>query len=419
MSYSLLTFLAQITLILIVTRAGAFVAVKLRLAPVLGELVAGLVLGPTVFGAIAPHWQIKLFPSAGTAGGEILAAFSWVGLILLMFVGGLEIDITAVRSNLGRALTIAAGALGFAFAAGFVLAGHLPTTLFPSPDRLAFRLFFANALAITSIPVLIKVLMDLGLFDTRFGTTAVVAGVEVDTVGWIILGVITRGTTVGFSLAATLKTCALITAFLAATFTLGRFVLWRLIKLQRSEDALSINFLASVLALMLIGAAVTEWLHVHPVLGAFAVGLMVGTWHLSYRVKEKLADFAFSFFVPIFLATLGLRANLRLIDTWQLWGITGLIILVVSAAMFVGGGVGARLSRMTGTECVAAGVAAVTKGAMGLVAAKVAYDLGIVPANLYAILVVVSIICTTIPILTLQYLRGRIVAADRRHASAP
>ncbi len=418
MTETLLIFLLQITLILIVTRAGAFVAIKLRVAPVLGELAAGLILGPTIFGALAPAWQATLFPPPGTINGEILQAFAWMGLILLMFVGGLEVDMGVVRRNVGRALSISVGAIGLSFAAGFVLAGWLPAALFPSPDRLAFRLFFANALAITSIPVLIKILIDLKLFHTRFGTTAVVAGVVVDTVGWIILGVITRGTTVGFSLGATLQTCGLIAAFLAVTFTLGRVVLRRLVKLQGTEDALSTNFLASVLALMLIGAAVTDYLHVHPVLGAFAVGLMAGMWRLSYRIKEKLSDFAFSFFVPIFLATLGLRANLWLINTWQLWGITGLIILVVSAAKYLGGGLGAKFAGMTWLESLAVGAAANTKGAMGLVAAKVAYDLGVIPANLYAILVVVSLVRTLIPIFELQHLRRRLLAEEDRRGLA-
>lgn len=401
----LLVFLLQLALILIVTRAGSYLAIKLRLAPVLGELAAGLVLGPTVFGLLLPSWQRFLFPPAGTANCEILQSFSWLGLILLMFVGGLGIDLGDVRRNLGRALAIAAGALVLAFGAGFLLAGFLPAATFPSPDRLAFRLFFANALAITSIPVLIKILMDLKMLDTRLGTAAVVAGVIVDTVGWIILGVITRGTTVGFSWLETLKTLGLILAFLAATFTLGRFLLRRLVKLQKAEDALSVNFLASILALMLIGAAVTEYLHIHPVLGAFAVGLMVGMWHLSHRIKDKLEDFAFSFFVPIFLATMGLRANLLLLDSILLWGLTLAVIVVAGGAPFVGGFAGAKLTGMSWRESRAAGMAAITKGAMGLVAAGVGYDLGVFPANLYALLVVASLVLTVVPVFGLQAIK--------------
>jgi Kef-type K+ transport system membrane component KefB len=229
--------------------------------------------------------------------------------------------------------------------------------------------------------------------NTRFAKTAIVAGVIVDS-GLVIL-IVTRGTTVGFSLEATLTTCGYIVAFLVATLR-WEILLKRLVKLQGSEDALSINFLGSVLAMMLLGAAATEYLHIHPVLGAFSVGLMVGTWKLS-AASEKLSDFAFSFFIPIFLATLGLRANLWLIDSWTLWGITALIVLVVSFAKYFGAGAGARLSGMSWLESTAIGAAANTKGAMGLVAAQVAFDLGVIPANLYAMLVVVSLI-RTLPI---------------------
>jgi Kef-type K+ transport system membrane component KefB len=414
----LLIFLLQLAVILVVTRAGAYVAVRLRLAPVIGELAAGLALGPTLFGWLWPAGQAFLFPPTPGGGVGLLSSFAWVGLVLLMFVGGLEVDLGDVRRNLGRALLVAVGALVLAFGAGFVLAGFLPADLFPSLDRFAFRLFVANALAITAIPVLMKVLMDLELLTTRFGTVAVVAGVVVDAAGWVILGVVTRGTTAGFSLGATLTTCALIAAFLAVTFTLGRFVFSRLVKLQPTEDALSINFLASVLALMLLGAAATEYLHIHPVLGAFAVGLMVGMWRLSHRIKEKLADFAFSFFVPVFLATLGLNANLRLINSWGLAGITVAFVVVVSGAKFIGGGGGAKLGGMSWLESLAVGAAANTKGAMGLVAAKVGYDLGVIPGNLYAILVVVSLLLTLIPVFGLQRLRRRLRAADAGGAGA-
>ena len=156
MTDTLLVFLLQLALILIVTRAGSFVAIKLRVAPVLGELAAGIILGPTVFGLLWPAGQGWLFPPAGAPNAIILDAFAWTGLILLMFVGGLEIEMNAVRSNLGRAICIMVGAIGLSFAAGFIFAGFLPAALFPSPDRLAFRLFFANALAITAVPVLIE-----------------------------------------------------------------------------------------------------------------------------------------------------------------------------------------------------------------------------------------------------------------------
>ena len=168
------------------------------------------------------------------------------------------------------------------------------------------------------------------------------------------------------------------------------------------------------MALMLLGAAITDRLHCHPILGAFAVGLMVGMWKLSHRVKEKVSDFAFSFFVPVIMATLGLRANLRLINTWQLWAITGIIFVVLSVAKYTGGGLGAKIGGMTWTESAAVGAAANCKGAMGLVAAKVAYDLGIFPGNLYAMLVVVSLVRTLIPIFELQRLRPALLRLEER-----
>ena len=139
---TLLVFLLEMVLILVVTRAGAYVATKLGVAPVLGELVAGLVLGPTVLGLLWPQAEAYLFPPMGTINGAILEAFAWMGLVFLMFVGGLEIEMSEVRANLGRAVCIAVGAVGLAFAAGFTLAGHLPADLFPTPNRLRVPVVF-------------------------------------------------------------------------------------------------------------------------------------------------------------------------------------------------------------------------------------------------------------------------------------
>jgi Kef-type K+ transport system membrane component KefB len=255
--------------------------------------------------------------------------------------------------------------------------------------------------------------------NTRFGTTTVVAWVIVDTLGWIILGIITRGTAVGFSGLEVLKTLGLIIAFVAITFTLGRFVLRRLVKLQGSDDALSVNFLASVLALMLLGAAATEYLHVHPILGAFTVGLMVGTWPLSHRIKEKIGAFAFSFFIPIFFASQGLRANLLDLDSGRLWGWALLIIGVSWAVPFLGGFGGAKLAGLTWLESRGVGTSAITKGALGLVVASVACDLGVFPPNMFAVLMVVAIVLTIVPIVGLQMLRPKLQAEEDGSRPAP
>jgi len=405
---TLLIFLLQIAVILVATRAGSLAAIKLRIAPILGELVAGIALGPTLFGLLLPEVQAFIFPPAGSPNNDILQSMSWMGLIFLMFIGGLEVDMSSVRQNFGRAALIALCALVISLAVGIGLASMLPAEVTSGSTHPALDFFFAIALAITAIPVLIKILIDLKLLDTRFGNIILIAGMILDTVGWILLAIVIRGTSEGFSLTETLITCALIGGFLIVNFTLGRFLFKRLVGLQGREDDLSVNFLAAVMALMLLGAAATHWLGIHPVLGAFAVGLMVGMWRLSSRIKEKIQDFAFSFFVPVFIANLGLRANLLLIDSWQLWGLTLFIIIVISIAKLLGGALGARLGGLGWAEAGATGIAANTQGAMGLVAATVGYDLGLIPSNLYAILVVVAVIRTLLSAVGLVLIKHRL-----------
>lgn len=402
---TLFIIIIQIAVILIATRGGSYLAIKIGIAPVLGELTAGIVLGPTLFGLLMPEAQAFIFPQVGSVNNEILQNLSWLGLIFLMFIGGLETNMGDLKENLGRALLISAGALFITLTVGFGFAQFLTPQIFPTSNQLALQLFFAIAMAITAIPVLIKILIDLQLLSSRFGVVIVAAGVIVDTAGWVLLALITHGSMEGFSIDHTAITVVQIIIFLIITFTLGRLILNRLVKLQVSDDALSTNFLAAVMALMLLGAATTQYMGIHPVLGAFSVGLMVGMWKLSHAIKEKIEDFAFSFFVPIFLANLGLRANLLLINTWELWGLTLIIILVFSMTTFLGGWLGSRIGRLKKLECFAAGIAVNMQGAMGLVAAKVGLDLGLIPANLYAILVVVAVVRTLISAFGLQIIR--------------
>lgn len=409
---TLLVFLLQMTLILVATRGGAYLAIKLRIVPVLGELAAGIVLGPTLLGHLLPGLQEMVFPGPGSVADAMLQSLSWMGLIFLMFIGGLDVDMGRLRRHLGPASMVALGALSVTVAVGLGVAEAMPHDLFPTRHHAAFNAFVALALAITAIPVLIKILVDLELLATRFGTTVVVAGVVVDTAGWVLLGIISRGATVGYSLEQTAVSLGLVVVFLVATFTLGRVLFIRLVRLQGREDDLSVNFLAAVMALMLIGAAVTHRLGLHPVLGAFAVGLMVGRWHLHDRIKQKLEGFAFAFFVPVFIANLGLRANLLLLDSWRAWGCALLLVLASSLSMLAGGALGARLGGLGRWESVGAGIGVVTNGAMGLVAARLGLDLGLIPAKMYAALVVVALARTLIAALGLQAMRTRLAGTD-------
>ena len=407
---TLLVFLLQMTLILAVTRSGSHLAARLHVAPVLGEIIAGIALGPTLLGLLLPGLQMALFPGQGSVPDEMLQSVSWMGLIFLMFIGGLDVDTGLLRKNLSRALLISVGALVCTLAVGVAVAGFIPREFLSEGHGVASRAFVALALAITAIPVLIKLLIDLDLLNTRFGTTLVVVGVVVDTVGWVLLGVLTRATTVGYSLAQTLTSLGLVTLFLVVTFALGHFVFIKLVKLQRRHDELSVSFLAAVMVLMLIGAAVTHALGLHPVLGAFAVGLMVGRWRLSEGIKRRVEGFAFAFFVPVFLASLGLRANLLLLSSWKAWGTALLLTAASGVSMLIGAAAGAKVGGMRRWESIGTGVGLVTNGAMGLVAARLGHDIGLISSSMYAILVVVAVARTLLAAQGLQLLRSRLAA---------
>ncbi len=407
MAETLLLFMLQLAVILVATRIGSLLAMKLGFTLILGELIMGIVLGPTVFGAILPDAQRYIFPGPGSPNYDIMQNLSWLGLVLLTFLGGLDIELGVLQANFWRAISIASFTLILSLAACYVLMTSLPDSMFPTMDAQAFHYTGAIALTIMGVPLLIKLLMDLKLMGTRFGATIAIAGIMLTSVCWILLGIVTRGIAEGYSLQGTMVTLGLILAFLLATFVLGHFVFKPAVLWSIRHDALGSNAIALVLALMLAGAIATTYLNIHPILGAFTVGIMVGSWRLPGHIREKIQSFTFAFFIPIFIVSLGLRTNLLMLDSWEIWSLTLLVIVVAGLARFGGALLGAMVGGMRWREGVASGIAINTQGAMGLAVATVGYELRIVSELFFSILVLVAMIMTLLPMIALHFVREK------------
>jgi Kef-type K+ transport system membrane component KefB len=407
MAETLLLFMLQLAIILVATRIGSLLAMKLGFTLILGELLMGIVLGPTVFGAILPEAQRYIFPGPGSINYDIMQNLSWLGLILLAFLGGLDIELGVLRANLWRAISIASFTLILSLAACYALLANLPDSMFPSVDAQAFHYIGAIALTIMGVPLLIKLLMDLKLMGTRFGATIAIAGIMLTSVCWILLGIVTRGIVEGYSLQGTMVTLGLILAFLLATLIVGRFVFKPVVLWSIRHDGQGINAIALVLALMLAGALATSYLNIHPVLGAFTVGIMVGSWRLPGHIREKIQSFSFAFFIPIFIVSMGLRTNLLKLDSWEVWSLTLVVVIVAGLARFGGALLGALVGGMRWREGLASGIAINTQGAMGLAVATVGYELRIVSDTFFSILVLVATILTLLPVFALHFVQEK------------
>jgi Kef-type K+ transport system membrane component KefB/nucleotide-binding universal stress UspA family protein len=383
--------LVELALLVGVARIGAEIAKRVGLPAVVGELTAGIALGPTLFGHYAPTAFAAIFPPSAEQF-HLLDAFGSVGMTLLLLLTGLETDLRLLR-NLGRAAFIAS-VMGMVlpFVLGFGLGYVMPASyLTDASHRLLFSLFLATAMSISAMPVIAKILVDLDLTKRNIGLVILSAGVVDDTVGWLILSLIAGAATHG---AARLTDLGLTVAYLAAFIVVAAFVLLPLLRV--TVRAVSERFKANdsdlvlIIVVTFLCAAATERIGVHPVFGAFVAGVVL---HQVPRLKKetvaRLESFTFGVLAPIFFGIVGLRVNL-----WDLGGgrMLGLVITVACVGKLVGCSLGAYWGGLRIWEAASIAVAMNARGAMEIVVASIGLSLGILTSQMFSIIVMVAIV---------------------------
>jgi Kef-type K+ transport system membrane component KefB len=389
--------LAALAVLLLGARVLGELARRLGQAPVLGEILAGIALGPTVLGRAAPGAFEWLFPGAGPVA-LVLVAVAGVALVWFMFAAGLEVDLSAVRRQ-GRAVAwVSLAGLVVPFAAGFAAASVAPDLLGREAGAAAsaFPLVLGTALCISALPVIARTLADLDLARTDFGALVLAAATLDDLLGWIVfaslLALVERG---GGALpaAAGLSPGLVLLAVLVyavLVLTLGRWLLDRALPRLTALSGPAAGGLSLGLTLALAGAALTEALGVHAVFGAFLVGVALGdSRHLGERTRGTIAQFVGGGLAPLFFASIGLRTDFAAaFDP----GLCALLFVLACAGKLGGGLLGARLAGLPRREALATGVALNARGAMEIVLGLVALRAGFVGERLYVALVVVALV---------------------------
>ncbi len=393
--HTLLTFILQLALLLTTARALGEIFRRLGQPPVIGELTAGVLLGPSVLGLLAPDLQLAIFPR-DPLQFQILEIIAWLGMIWLLLMTGLETDLAVLR-NLGRA-AFYASVLGMVvpFASAFALGWMLPDRLLMAPDhRLIFALFLATALSISAIPVIARILTDLDLMRRNVGVVILGAGVTDDTTGWLLLsiiaGVATRGELSVTSVALAIASTA---AFVAAVYLFGARLVNAL--LQWIDDRVEVRhaMMTAVMVIALLFGAITESIGIHAVFGAFVAGLVIGrSPRLRKTTLEQIEGPLLAIFAPIFFAYAGLKVDLA--HGFEL-GTTLAVIAVACAGKLVGAGAGAYWGGLGFWESLAIGSGMNARGAMELVVALIGLSLGILTAPMYAAIVMVAIFTSAI-----------------------
>ena len=389
--HAILILLLQLAGLLLLARALAESMRRIGQPAVIGELLAGILLGPTILGHFAPDLFSFAFPQEAEQF-HLLEVVAWLGMVLLLLVTGIETDIRAM-THLGRAAFMASVfGMVIPFASGLVLGWLLPDQFLTDPsNRPIFASFLATAMAISAMPVIAKILMDLDLLRRNVGMVILSAGVVDDTTGWLILSVI-AGVAAGgaFSLAGLALTLLWIIVFLAAVRWLAFPGLARALRYVNERVDLAGGDLTLILGFTFAAAAATEAIGIHAVFGAFVAGLMVRQLpRVRARSLETLEVFVLSTLSPVFFAFVGLR-----VDLWQIsgWGLPLVVIGVAVSGKLVGCYIGGRLGRLSHWESLAVGFGMNARGAMELIVALVGLSLGLLTAEMYATIVMVAVV---------------------------
>jgi Kef-type K+ transport system membrane component KefB/nucleotide-binding universal stress UspA family protein len=410
--HAIFLLLVQLALLLIVARIGALVSRGFGLPAVVGELAAGIVLGPSVFGHFAPWASALIFPQ-DSAQFNLLEVVGTLGMTLLLLLTGLETDLRLLK-NLGRAAFVAsATGMLVPFAMGYGLGMVMPAEYLAQPDRrLLFAAFLATAMAISAMPVIAKILMDLDLTKRNIGLVILSAGVVDDTAGWLVLSLIAGAAAQGGSvqiggLAMTLVWLALFLAAMA-------FVVFPLLKLLLRVVAMRVRAmdtdLVIIVAATFLCAAATEHIGVHAVFGAFICGtLLRQVPHLNQATVHRLESFVFSILAPIFFGIVGLKVNL-----WELGGGTMLAVVLGIACLgkLLGCTIGSLWGGLSFWESLSIAVAMNARGAMELVVATIGLSLGILNSQMFSIIVVVAIVTSFMAPLGLRLTMRRVRMTD-------
>ncbi len=383
---SVMLFLA-LGLLILVARLLGEVTRRLHQPAVLGEILAGVLLGPTVLGALSPAAFQTLFPPSGPLA-VVLDAFSSVAIALFLLVAGLEVDLSTIWQNGKLALKTGVVGMLLPFGLGFAAVFGAPSLLGLKAPSLAFGFFFATALAISALPVIARTLMDLGLYKSELGMVIVAAAVFNDLVGWIVfafvLGVISPSG--GLSPGATLW---MTLAFVILMLTLGRALLNRALPLLQKHASWPGGVLSFTLGLALLCAAFTEFLGIHAVFGAFLFGVAIGdSSHLREQTRHTLDRFISFFFAPLFFASIGLKVDFAAHFDLLL---TVAVLAIACAGKILGCGLGARWGGLKWRESFAVGFGMNARGAMEIILGLLALQLKLIEPPLFVALVVMAL----------------------------
>jgi Kef-type K+ transport system membrane component KefB len=373
--------------------------------PVIGEVVGGILLGPSVLGAVSPATYAALLPSDAA---PFLGVIAQLGVILYMFIVGLHFDLRVIRTSGHATLAISHASIVVPFLLGGSLALGLYREFAPTGVAFTpFALFFGVALSVTAFPVLARIISDKNLHRTELGMLALTCAAIDDVTAWCLLAFVVSITqaTVG----AAFLTLMLTIVYIAVMFLLIRPAILLALPWFENVERLNQGGLALIVVALMLSALATEFIGVHAIFGAFLLGAIVPyESRVAVEVTERLDDLVRVMFLPAFFAFTGMRTEIGLLTGWQDWLLCALIITAATMGKFGGSFIAARVAGLARPDAAALGILMNTRGLVELIVLNIGLDIGIISPRLFTMLVVMALVTTlmTTPVLD-RLMRGR------------
>jgi Kef-type K+ transport system membrane component KefB len=399
--HEVLVFLVQLALLVGVARVFGWLMKSVGQPAVVGELLAGVVLGPTLFGRVAPDAFDWVFGEPTVT--SVIFGISWLGVIMLLVVIGFETDLGIIARFRKAAVSVSAGALLIPLAVTASLAFLVPESFIGAGpegegvDRAVFAGFLALALSVSALPVVAKILQDMGYLRRNFGQVTLAAGMTMDAVGWLILAALSGIALDGFQPDELAFSFGGLVVFLVLSFTVFRWVIDKLFRYVMARGSSITAALSITIVAALVGGAVTQALHIEAILGAYIVGILVaGLRHQLPQVRSILETVTASLLAPVFFAFSGLRVDIGLLDTQTVILWTVVLIVAAILAKITGTVLGGFFAGVRGREALALGSGLSALGAMGVVVAIIGLNLGVVSETGYTVMVLAAVVTSVV-----------------------
>ncbi len=390
--HPLAILLAQIVTIILVARIFGWICKKIGQPTVIGEIIAGIVLGPSLIGMYFPAFSHFLFPVQSLNNLQFL---SQIGLILFMFIVGMEIDINVLKNKAHDAVVISHAGIIVPFSLGMGLAYFIYQSFAPVGVRFtSFGLFFGISMSITAFPVLARIVQERGIHKTRLGTVIITCAAADDITGWSILAVVIAIAKAG-SFVSSIYTILLAIAYVLVMIKIIRPFLKRVGDLHTSSENLSKSIVAIFLVTLILSSWLTEIIGIHALFGAFMAGaIMPANQKFRNIFIEKIEDIALVLLLPLFFVFTGLRTQIELLNDAYLWKITGLIVLVAISGKFIGSALAAKFVRQSWKNSLTIGALMNARGLIELIVLNIGYDLGILTPTVFSMMVIMALVTT-------------------------